>query len=132
MGTISTCPSGACNELWSCAEDPHDESSYRGTSRWNMQRRGSMTELRHKEWLLTASPHDWVLHQIPLSEHMREELHELDILREQARQRGGMITGKVPLRVYLVHMEEMQQWKVDADMDIEYLIKALRKSTRRG
>ena len=79
----------------------------------------------HKEWLLTAaSPQDWVLHQIPLSKHMREELHELDFLREQARQRGGMITGKVPLRVYLVHMEEMQQWKLDTDMDIEYLIKA--------
>ena len=55
---------------------------------------------------------------------MREELQELEWLREQARQRGGMITGKVPLRVYLVHIEEMQQWKVDTDMDTAYLIKA--------
>ena len=79
----------------------------------------------HKHWLLTAaSPQDWVLHQIMLPDSVREELHEVDLLREQARQRGGMITGKVPLRVYLVHMEEVQQWKVDTDMDVAYLINA--------
>ena len=35
-----------------------------------------------------------------------------------------MITDKVLLRVYVAHIEEMQQWKVDTDMDIAYLINA--------
>ena len=78
-----------------------------------------------RDWILTAvSPSDWILHQLPLPDHLREDLQELEWWRDQARQRGGMITGKVPLRVYLVHMEEVQQWKVDTDMSIEYLIEA--------
>ena len=77
-----------------------------------------------KDWILTAaSPSDWVLCQLPLPDHLREDLRELEWWRDQARQRGGMINGKVLLRVYVVHIEEMQDWKVDTDMDIDYLIK---------
>ena len=55
---------------------------------------------------------------------MREELCELDALREQMYERGGMKTGKVVLKVYVVHTEEIEMWKVDPDMDVEYMIEA--------
>ena len=79
----------------------------------------------HKQWLMSSvSPQNWVLHQLMLPESVREELCELDRLKEERWARGGMRPGKVLLRAYVVHIEEFQQWKVDTDMDIGYLLQA--------
>ena len=58
----------------------------------------------HKHWLLTAvSPQNWVLHQLMLPEHVREELCELDQLRERATSRLAKYLSECELSILKRH-----------------------------
>ena len=77
---------------------------------------------KHQHWLLTAaSPQKWILHQLILPEDVHLDLFELERLNLQEG-RGGMRLGKVPLRVLVAHLSETQNWKVDADMNVAYML----------
>ena len=80
---------------------------------------------QHMHWLLTAaSPENWLVHQLALPEAVRLDLLDLETRREN--ERGGMrAEPKIPLRIHMKHCDEFQEWKVDRDTTLAYLIRVM-------
>ena len=76
-------------------------------------------------WMLMAvTPDDWVVFQLLLPRPVREELEDLERRRQQ--ERGGMrAQPKLPLKVHIKHADDIQEWKVDHDMTLEYFLDVL-------
>ena len=76
-------------------------------------------------WLLTAnSPDNWMVHQLPLPERVRAKLQELERIKQF--ERGGMKAApKHLLHVHMKHSGEIQDWKVELDMTVGYLVKVI-------
>ena len=79
----------------------------------------------HHHWLLSAASADnWIVHQLIYPDMVRLRLHDLE--RREPIARGGMrAMAKVHLQVIMRHSGQTQAWKVDTDMTIAYLIKAI-------